>query len=174
MMLNDAHKGIKKRRKLTRVGRGPGSGQGKTAGRGGKGQTARAGYKALSIFQGGASPLVRRIPKRGFTNVFGFDVAGVNVGDLESEFNAGDEVNPETVKAKHLTPTRFDIVKILGDGEITKALTVSAHRFSETAKAKIEKAGGKCVELAYRTPVAEKQKAAKAAKKAAKSAKSGG
>lgn len=161
MMLNDAHKGIHKRRKLTRVGRGTGSGQGKTAGRGGKGQTARAGYKALSIFQGGASPLVRRIPKRGFTNNLALHVASINVGDLENEFKAGDEIGPDTLRAKHLVRRRSELVKILGDGELTKALTVSAHRFSESARAKIEKAGGKCVELRYRTPVAEKQKAAK-------------
>ena len=170
MMLNDAHKGIKKRKKLTRVGRGTGSGQGKTAGRGGKGQTARAGYKALSIFQGGASPLVRRVPKRGFTNIFAMDVAALNVGDLEQEFNAGDDVNAETLKTKHLVRRRYELLKVLGDGELTKALTVHAHRFSETAKAKIEKAGGKCVELKLRTTVGEKRKAAKELKAAEKKA----
>ncbi|MBM4002660.1 MAG: 50S ribosomal protein L15 [Planctomycetes bacterium] len=161
MKLNDVHQGIVGHKKLMRVGRGPGSGKGKTAGRGGKGQTARAGYKALSIFQGGATPLVRRIPKRGFTNSFALQVAAVNVGDLERVFQSGDEVCPEQVDAKHLVRHRFDLLKVLGNGELTKKLKVSAHRFSQSAREKIEKAGGEVVVLAGRTPVVEKQKRSK-------------
>lgn len=164
MSLHEVNEGIHRRKKLMRVGRGIGSGKGKTAGRGGKGQTARAGYKALSIFQGGATPLVRRVPKRGFTNSFALIVVAVNVSDLENEFEAGQEVTPAALAEKGLIPKRHDALKILGDGELTKSLKVSAHRFSATAKQKIEDAKGEAIVLAPRTPVAEKQKAAKAAR----------
>lgn len=168
MNLEDVNKGIVGHKKLMRVGRGPGSGKGKTAGRGGKGQTARAGYKALSIFQGGATPLVRRIPKRGFTNSFALRVAAVNVGDLEELFDAGAAVGPADLEAKHLVRYRYDIVKVLGNGTLSKKLKVSAHRFSESAKEKIEKAGGEVTILPGRTPVAEKKPAAEK-KKSSKS-----
>lgn len=164
MNLHEVHQGIHKRKKLMRIGRGPGSGKGKTSGRGGKGQSARAGYKALPIFQGGATPLVRRIPKRGFTNSFALSVAAVNVSDLDREFEAGAEVTPQALAAKHMVPDRVDVVKILGDGELTKKFQVSAHRFSASARQKIEQAGGTIIELPGRTPVAVKQKAAREAK----------
>jgi large subunit ribosomal protein L15 len=104
-------------------------------------------------------PLVRRVPKRGFNNRFALTVATVNVSDLEQAFDAGAEVNPETLQEKSLAKRRFDVLKILGDGELTKKLKVSAHRFSKTAREKIEKAGGEAIELPGKKPlVREKQK----------------
>lgn len=165
MMLNDVNRGISKHKRSRRLGRGPGSGRGKTAARGGKGQTARHGYKALPIFQGGSLPLVRRVPKRGFTNSFAPIVGTVNVGDLEEKFAAGEEVNVESLKAKSILKSRCDLLKILGDGELTKSLKVVADRFSQTAREKISKAGGEIVELPGKVPVAAKQKASREARK---------
>lgn len=161
MNLHEVNRGIKKHRRKKRLGRGPGSGQGKTAGRGHKGQFSNPGYKALSIFEGGTMPLVRRIPKRGFTNIFAPTVAGVNVGDLEQLFEAGEEVTPESLRAKGYLKARYDELKILGDGELSKKLKVSAHRFSRSAKAKIEQAGGEAVVLPGKTPVRDKRPAGK-------------
>jgi large subunit ribosomal protein L15 len=168
--LHEVNQGVHKHKKLTRVGRGLGSGLGKTAGKGHKGQRARAGWKALSIFQGGGSPLVRRVPKRGFTNTFAQTVVSVNVSELQDLFEAGEDVSIETLQGKGLLKKRFDELKILGNGELSKKLKVSAHRFSESAKEKIEKAGGTVTVVPGRTPVAEKQAAAKeaAAKKPGK------
>jgi len=165
--LHEIHKGVHKHKKLKRYGRGIGSGRGKTSGKGHKGQIARAGYKALPIWQGGGSPLVRRVPKRGFTNIFGATVAEVNVGDLEELFEAGATVTPAALKEKGMVKRRYDVLKVLGDGELTKKLTVSAHRFSASAKEKIEKAGGTAAVIPGRTTVAEKRAQAKAAKKSA-------
>lgn len=159
MNLNEVHRGITKFKKRKRLGRGPGSGQGKTAGRGHKGQKSNRGYGALSIFQGGTTPIVRRIPKRGFNNKFALDVAVVNVGDLDTAFNAGDEVTLELLREKDLAKSRYDILKILGDGELTKKLKVCGHRFSATAREKIEKAGGEVVVLPGKTAVEEKKQA---------------
>jgi large subunit ribosomal protein L15 len=167
MSLHEIHKGVHKHKKIKRYGRGIGSGRGKTSGKGHKGQIARAGYKALPIWQGGGSPLVRRVPKRGFTNIFGVTVAEVNVGDLEELFEAGATVTPEALKERGIAKRRYDVLKVLGDGELTKKLTVSAHRFSASAKEKIEKAGGSVAVIPGRTTVAEKRAQAKAAKKAA-------
>lgn len=164
MNLDDVNRGITKHKKRKRIGRGPGSGHGKTAGRGHKGQKSRAGYSRLSVFQGGAMPLVRRVPKRGFNNRFAKMVFSVNVSDLEKAFAAGDEVTPESLRTHSLAKARYDELKILGDGELTKSLKVSAHRFSAGAKEKIEKAGGECIVLHRITPVSEKQAAAKAKK----------
>jgi large subunit ribosomal protein L15 len=164
MMINDVHRGIKKYKKRRRVGRGPGSGHGKTSARGHKGQKSRAGYSRKPVFQGGAMPLVRRIPKRGFNNKFALDVAIVNVGDLQRIFDSGEEVNPQSLKEKSVAKQRFDVLKVLGDGKLTKKLKVSAHRFSKTAREQIEKAGGEVIVLPGRTPVKEKQKAAAAAR----------
>ena len=162
MMINDVHRGIKKYKKRRRVGRGPGSGHGKTSARGHKGQKSRAGYSRKPVFQGGAMPLVRRIPKRGFNNKFALDVAIVNVGDLQRIFDSGEEVTPQSLKEKSVAKQRFDVLKVLGDGKLTKKLKVSAHRFSKTAREQIEKAGGEVIVLPGRTPVKEKQKAAAA------------
>lgn len=133
--------------KKLRVGRGVGSGLGKTAGRGQKGQKARSsGNINKKHFQGGQTPMQRRLPKRGFRNPLAQVVANVNVGMLEA-FDAGTEVTLEALREKRLLQGRFDVLKILGDGELTKSLTVSAHRFSKGALAKIEQAGGKAVTL---------------------------
>ena len=158
MSLHDIHRGITKNKKRKRLGRGPGSGQGKTAGRGHKGQKARAGYKALSIFEGGAMPVVRRVPKRGFNNSFALTVATVNVSDLERVFDAGAEVTPESLREKSLAKSRYDILKILGNGDLTKKLRVSAHRFSKSAEEKIKQAGGEVNVLAGRTPTRKAKK----------------
>ena len=127
-----------------RVGRGPGSGQGKTAGRGHKGQRSRSGYSQRLGFEGGQMPLVRRVPKRGFTNIFRTEVAVVNVGRL-AEMEA-EEISPELLLEKGIV-RRGMPVKVLGEGEIKKAITVKAHRFSKSAREKIEAAGGRCEEL---------------------------
>ena len=172
MNVNDVHRGIRKFKKARRVGRGVGSGRGKTCGRGHKGQKSNPGYSALPIFQGGTMPLVRRIPKRGFNNPFALVVAAVNVGDLERVFSPGDEVTPEAIKKRSLVKGTYEVLKILGDGELTKRLKVSAHRFSQSAKEKIEKAGGKADVIVVPPKVtpqqrkAEEKKAAAAAKKA--------
>ena len=165
MSLHEIHQDVEKHKRPNRKGRGIGSGQGKTGGRGHKGQRARAGFKQLPIFQGGGSPLVRRVPKRGFTNSFALTVAAVNVGDLEANFEAGDAVTPEALGERGIVKGRYDVLKVLGDGELTKKLTISAHRFSATAKEKIEKAGGSAETLKLKTTVAEKAAAAKAAAK---------
>lgn len=127
-----------------RVGRGPGSGLGKTAGRGHKGQKSRSGYSQRIGFEGGQMPLIRRVPKRGFTNIFRKEYAVVNVSDL-TRFEGG-EVNPELLLENGLV-RRGMRVKVLGDGELATALTVKAHKFSKSAREKIEAAGGSCEEL---------------------------
>ena len=125
-----------------RVGRGPGSGHGKTAGRGSKGQKSRSGYRHQRGFEGGQMPLHRRLPKRGFTNIFRIEYDIVNLSDLD-RFEAGAAVNPESLAGLRLARKNRP-VKILGDGKLAKALTVSAHKFSASAKAGIEAAGGSC------------------------------
>jgi large subunit ribosomal protein L15 len=131
----------------TRVGRGTGSGLGKTAGRGQKGQKARStGNINKKHFQGGQTPIQRRLPKRGFNNPLADLVVNLNVGELEV-FADGADVHINALRDKRLVRGRFDVLKILGDGELTKKLTVTAHRFSKSAVAKIEKAGGKAVVL---------------------------
>ena len=132
-------------RNKTRKGRGVGSGLGKTAGRGQKGQYARTrGFKLH--FEGGQTPIQRRLPKRGFTPPFPAKIAEVNVGDLEI-FSAGANVDEKALRDHGLIKGAFDRLKILGDGELTKSVTVTAHAFSKTAAAKIQKAGGKAVVL---------------------------
>ena len=124
-----------------RIGRGPGSGKGKTAGRGMKGQKARAASKKPLGFEGGQMPLQRRLPKRGFTPLKRTEYGLVNVVDLE-DFEAGSTVTPELLKAAGLVRSQTKLVKILGDGDLGVGLTVQAHKFSASAKAKIEAAGG--------------------------------
>jgi len=153
MNLNDVNKGILKHKKKKRVGRGKGSGHGKTCGRGHKGQGQLAGWSAPAIFEGGASPLIRRIPKRGFNNQWALTVAVVNVGDLEANFAAGEEVNGASLKAKNLAKGRYDELKVLGEGELTKKLKITAHRFSASALEKIKQAGGEIVVIPGRAPV---------------------
>ncbi len=164
MNINDVNEGIVKNKKRKRVGRGSGSGLGKTSGRGHKGQRSRSGHSQQPVFQGGAMPMIRRIAKRGFFNKFGLRVGEVNVADLESKFNAGEEVTPESLRAKDLANYRYDVLKVLGNGEISKKMTVSAHRFSKSAREKIEKAGGTIIELPAKQPVVKnKQKSAQKA-----------
>jgi large subunit ribosomal protein L15 len=133
--------GSKKERK--RIGRGAGSGQGKTAGKGHKGQLARAGRGMRAGFEGGQMPLQRRLPKRGFNNIFRDVTVTVNVSDLEAKFDNGAVVDTDALKAAGLVKNYFDRVKVLGNGEITKALEVKVNAYSESAKQKIEAAGGK-------------------------------
>ena len=129
-----------------RVGRGPGSGHGKTAGRGEKGQKSRSGFSRQMGFEGGQMPLHRRLPKRGFTNIFKKDYAVVNVSDLE-RFDNGASVDEATLRQAGLVKGSHDGVKVLGDGELSKKLTVSATKFSKSAREIIEKAGGTCQEI---------------------------
>jgi large subunit ribosomal protein L15 len=130
--------------KKKRVGRGPGSGLGKTSGRGNKGQKSRSGYSGKRGFEGGQMPLHRRLPKRGFTNIFKREWAEVNLSDLEVAFEAGATVTPAALVEKGVVrKSRQDSIVILGQGELKKSLTVTAHRFSAAAKQKIEAAGGK-------------------------------
>ena len=156
MNLHDVHRGVTKNRRRKRIGRGPGSGTGKTAGRGVKGAKSRSGYSRKPVFQGGAMPLVRRVPKRGFNNKFALTVAEVNVEDLENLFEAGGEVTPETLKKTGKVKGRYDVLKVLGNGNLTKKLKVSAHRFSKSAEEKIKNAGGEVIVLPGKTPAAEK------------------
>jgi large subunit ribosomal protein L15 len=130
-----------------RVGRGPGSGHGKTAGRGEKGQKSRSGYSRMLGFEGGQMPLHRRIPKRGFTNIFKKNYAVVNVSDLE-QFDNGATVDEAGLRQAGLIKGQNDGIKILGDGKLTKKLTVNAAKFSASAKKQIEAAGGTCQEIA--------------------------
>jgi large subunit ribosomal protein L15 len=132
--------GSTKRRKV--VGRGRGSGHGTTAGRGGKGQTARTGSSIPAWFEGGQMPLIRRLPKRGFTNIFRRDYAIINIKSLD-RFESGQEVTPALLVSQRMIRSRHDGIKVLGTGTLTKALTVHAHKFSQSAAAKIEAAGGK-------------------------------
>jgi large subunit ribosomal protein L15 len=143
MDLNGVHSGVAKRKLKRRVGRGIGSGQGKTCGLGQKGQYASAGARLPSgLFEGGQMPLYRRLPKRGFTNArFQKNHAVVNVGDLDG-FDANATVDLDGLKAKKLVPSSTEGVRVLGDGDMAKKLTIKADHFSKSAKEKIEKAGG--------------------------------
>ncbi len=152
MNLTDVNRGIKKHKKRKRVGRGPGSGHGKTSGRGHKGQGQLAGWSAPSIFEGGASPLIRRIPKRGFHNAFAKIVVAVNVGELNKVYGDGDEVTLDSLREKNLAKGRYDELKVLGDGELTKKLKINAHRFSASALEKIKQAGGEANVLPGKQP----------------------
>ncbi|MFN7130680.1 MAG: 50S ribosomal protein L15 [Myxococcales bacterium] len=154
-----------------RVGRGQGSGLGKTAGRGGKGQKARTGNMHFEGFEGGQSPLQRRLPKFGFKNFFRKEFAEINIGDLEA-FDAGATVDLDALENAGLVKVRKDGLKVLGNGELTKALTVRAARFSASARAAIEKAGGKAetVETA-RKPLPTRGQGSRARLAAARAAK---
>ncbi len=134
------HPGARKNRR--RVGRGPGSGQGKTAGRGTKGQKSRAGVSIPPWFEGGQMPLQRRLPKRGFTNPFKKEYAIVNVGQLEARFESGQTVDAAALIQAGLVNKLLDGVKLLADGELTKKLTVKVTKASKSAVAKVEAAGG--------------------------------
>jgi len=144
MILNDVHSGIQKRKLKKRVGRGIGSGHGKTASRGAKGQYASAGANLPGIlFEGGQTPLFRKIPKRGFSHATWDRVfLVVNVGDLSLAFKDGDTVTEEDLKRVGLAKKPCDGVRILGEGELTINLTITAHHFSKSALEKIQAKGG--------------------------------
>ena len=139
-----APEGANKNKK--RVGRGPGSGHGKTSTRGHKGQKSRSGYSGRAGFEGGQMPLQRRLPKRGFTNIFKKEWIEVNLSDLDRRFEPSDNVTPELMAERGMIKkgklARYNGVVVLGKGSLTKALKITAHRFSEAARAKIEAAGG--------------------------------
>ncbi len=148
MKLHDLRPAPGAKKNRTRVGRGIAAGQGKTAGRGTKGQNARSGGGKGLYFEGGQLPLARRLPfKRGFTNLFRIEYQEVNVDELAARFAKGDDVTPETLKAKGLIRDVHDPVVILGRGELDKKLAVQAHRFSKSAQEKIEAAGGSTQKL---------------------------
>ena len=147
MNLADVRAAYIPRQKRKRVGRGPGSGKGKTSGRGHKGQQSRSGGGTPIGFEGGQMPLYRRLPKRGFNNaIFRKVFAIVNVGQLDAAFEDGATVDAAAIRAAHLINAKTGPIKILGSGELTKKLTVTADRFSGSARAKIEAAGGAITE----------------------------
>lgn len=147
MDLKEARAGGEKHRPRKRLGRGPGSGTGKTCGKGTKGQRSRSGFSSKPGFEGGQMPLFRRLPKRGFSNaLFRKDYTIINVGQLEA-LEDGTNVTLDTILSKGLVSKSSELLKILGDGELTKKLNVSAQRFSASARKKIEAAGGTIVEI---------------------------
>jgi large subunit ribosomal protein L15 len=144
MIIDDVHRGIHKHKARKRIGRGPGSGHGKTSGRGHKGQGSRRGSaKKRTLFAGGQTVIFRRIAKRGFNNnAFAADVFAINISALNDRFENGDVVSPETLKERGIVKASYDVLKILGNGELSKKLTVKAHKFSSSAEEKIKAAGG--------------------------------
>ncbi|HMQ04180.1 MAG TPA: 50S ribosomal protein L15 [Pyrinomonadaceae bacterium] len=133
--------------KKKRVGRGPGSGLGKTAGRGHKGQKSRSGYSSRPGFEGGQMPLQRRLPKRGFTNIFKKQWIEISLAKIDANFNSGDEVTPDILHERGLIKKAKHDLVILGNGEVTKSLKIAAHRFTKAAREKIEKAGGSATQI---------------------------
>ena len=151
LSLNNIHPAKGSTHKKKRVGRGPGTGLGKTAGRGEKGQKSRSGYSAKRGFEGGQMPLHRRLPKRGFTNIFKKRWLEVSLEALDRHFQANEEVNPEVLHERGLIKKAKHDVVVLGTGELGKPLKVAAHRFTKSAKEKIEKAGGAVTEIGAAT-----------------------
>lgn len=142
MKLHELSPSAGSKKSIKRLGRGTSSGHGKTSGKGHKGQKARAGRGSYVGFEGGQMPLQRRVPKRGFTNIFAKEIAIVNIAGLEEKFNNGDVVDVAALIEKGLIKKSLDGVKVLAEGELTKKLTVKVNAFSDAAKAKIEAAGG--------------------------------
>jgi large subunit ribosomal protein L15 len=140
--LNNLHAAEGSTHKKKRLGRGPGSGLGKTAGRGNKGQKSRSGYSGKVGFEGGQMPLHRRLPKRGFNNIFKKEWIEVSLSSLDQHFEANDEITPQVLHDRGLIKKAKHDVVVLGTGELTKALRISAHRFTKSAREKIERAGG--------------------------------
>lgn len=151
MQIHDVHTGIQRRKKRKRVGRGVGSGHGKTSSKGHKGHSSRQGFKLSPLFEGGQMPLARRVPKRGFVNgAFKKHYVILNLDDLEVVFTEAGVVDEAALRAKGLVKGyNHDGIKVLGDGALTKALEVHATKFSESAANKIQAAGGKAVVVAY-------------------------
>ncbi len=152
MQLHDVHQGVKRRKKRKRIGRGIGSGHGKTSSKGHKGHASRQGFKLNPIFEGGQMPLARRIPKRGFVNgAFKKVYAVVNLAALDERFQSGAVVDEKALRAAGLVKGHdFDGIKILGDGTLSKPLEVHATKFSASAATKITAAGGKTLNVPYR------------------------
>lgn len=149
MIIDDVNRGIQKHKRRKRIGRGMGSGHGKTCGRGHKGYGSRAGASYRRGHEGGQSPLFLRVAKVGFNNKrFARTIAIVNVSALERAFEDGATVDREALAKTGLAKGRFDVIKVLGNGELTKKLTVHAHRFSKTAEEKITASGGKVERIA--------------------------
>ena len=147
MKLHDLKPTEGSRHRRRRVGRGESSGHGKTCGKGHKGQKSRSGASIRPSFEGGQMPLARRLPKKGFNNAqFKTNFAIVNVSDLEEKFSDGDDVNEESLRACGLVKGVCDAIKVLGSGDLSKKLTVTADKLSATAREKIEKAGGSIAE----------------------------
>ena len=143
MRLNELEKNVGATQKRKIVGRGRGSGLGKTSGKGHKGQNARSGGGVRAVFEGGQTPLYRRLPKRGFNNArYATVYAVINVSDL-NRFENGTVVSPALLREVGLVKNQLDGIKVLGNGELTKKLTIQAHKFSKTAVEKIEKSGSK-------------------------------
>ncbi len=143
LSLHNLHPNPGATRDKKRLGRGRGSGKGKTSGKGVKGQKARPGHHgARFAFEGGQMPMPRRVPKRGFKNMNRVEAFPINVSLLETIFESGAKVDIDVLRTKGLLPKHADTIKILGEGELTKKLTITAHRASATAKEKVEKAGG--------------------------------
>ena len=142
LSLNNLHPAPGSTHKKKRLGRGPGSGLGKTSGKGHKGQKSRSGYSSRPGFEGGQMPLQRRLPKRGFTNIFKKQWIEISLAKIDENFKAGDDVTPEILHERGLIKKAKHDLVILGNGDVTKKLTISAHRFTKAAKDKIEKAGG--------------------------------
>jgi len=151
MQLHDVHDGIHRRKKRKRVGRGTGSGHGKTSGKGHKGHSSRQGFKIAPLFEGGQMPLARRVPKRGFFNgAFKKEFVLINTGDLELAFEAGAVVDEAALRARGMVKGyNHDGIKVLADGDLTKALDVRATKFSGQAAAKIQAAGGTATVVPY-------------------------
>ena len=143
MKLHELSPAIGATKEVKRIGRGHGSGNGKTAGKGHKGQWARSGGGVRPGFEGGQTALARRMPKRGFNNIFATEYAIVNVSDLEGRFENGAVIDEAALVESGLVKKTFDGIKVLGNGDITKSFTVKAAKFSQSATEKIEKAGGK-------------------------------
>ncbi len=143
MKLNELSLVEGSKKKAKRIGRGHGSGWGKTAGKGQKGQKARSGGSIRPGFEGGQMPLQRRIPKRGFNNIFAKNVVAINLSTLNRKFNDGDTVDAQALVDSGVVKGSFDAIKVLGNGKLDKKLTVKVSAFSESAKAAIEAAGGK-------------------------------
>lgn len=147
LSLNNLHPAKGSTHKKKRVGRGPGSGLGKTSGRGHKGQKSRSGYSSRPGFEGGQMPLQRRLPKRGFTNIFKKEWIEISLAKIEESFAAGDVITPEILHERGLIKKAKHDLVILGTGDVTKSFSISAHRFTKTAKDKIEKAGGTATQI---------------------------
>lgn len=169
MNISQVNSGVQKNRRKKRIGRGTGSGHGKTSGRGHKGQGSRAGFSMNPLFEGGQMPLARRVPKRGFNNkAFAAKVVTLNVSELDAQFSDGAEVTPNVLVERKIVKQVFDEIKILGDGELSKKLHVGAHRFSESARKKIEAAGGTVNILSGKAPVVKNKMGTRAAENASK------